>query len=373
VNIAELFVNLGITGADKTVGALTSVKKGLGEVSSMSLEAKAAILAAVYGLERMMSASGMAGTNLTNFTSLTGLSTKALQQWQYGMVTAGGTADEMTTNIMAIQKAVAATDWGKGVPEGWAILANASGDKDLWAHKSDPFYIAKAFIKGINSAGKNPETMAAMNALANSVGLTDHFISGGRRGKFEQSNLDHAPVRSEAMISSLDKSHVALATAEMKMGMLFDKFTSRHGQQLAGDMLKIATAIFKVADAMDILATKLKLFQAIEKTVETIAKIMEGWGFIIDDMTKTRPNQLPPGLFAPGALAHPMLDPTNQAYQNTVAPTMSFEPRPSVVNTQTINQKITHNGDAKDTNAVKKTHGTGAKQAYFKRPINVGG
>ncbi len=62
------------------------------------------------------------------------------------------------------------------------------------------------------------------------------------------------------------------------------------------------------------------------------------------------------------------LNPTNQQYNIAPAPSGFGQTREQL--NQTINQTITHNGDAKDTKAVKQLHKTAAKQAadtYYKR------
>ena len=82
MNIGELFVNIGIKGTEKTIQALGNVKSGLGAVASTSLEVKAAIIGAIYALERLISTSADMGMSLANFKILFGNSTKELQQFQ---------------------------------------------------------------------------------------------------------------------------------------------------------------------------------------------------------------------------------------------------------------------------------------------------
>jgi len=127
MTIAELFVNLGVKGADSAGKALGGVKGGLGEVKSMSLEAKAALVGVIYGLERMMSNSAQLGTSLTNFNALTGISAQQLQQWQYAARQAGVAGEEMTGSMKAVQSTMANMLMGKGAPEGMAMLANKVG------------------------------------------------------------------------------------------------------------------------------------------------------------------------------------------------------------------------------------------------------
>src|ERR1700744_4238817 len=103
MDIGSLFLNLGIKGSEKTVGALTDVKKGLGELGSMSLEAKAGIVAAMYALEQLFATSGKAGTDLTNFNAITGESVKTLQQYQYAARQVGVSNQEVEGSFKTLQ------------------------------------------------------------------------------------------------------------------------------------------------------------------------------------------------------------------------------------------------------------------------------
>ena len=54
LTVAEMFVNLGIKGSEKTVDAVNSVDKGISNIRSTSLEAKAAIVAMFYAIGRVV-------------------------------------------------------------------------------------------------------------------------------------------------------------------------------------------------------------------------------------------------------------------------------------------------------------------------------
>ena len=83
MKIADLFVDIRVGGADKSVRALSSVSKGVAGVATASLAASAAIVGMVYALQRLSSPSNSEGAALKNFGVMTGLSTKKLQQYQF--------------------------------------------------------------------------------------------------------------------------------------------------------------------------------------------------------------------------------------------------------------------------------------------------
>ena len=266
MNIAELFVNLGIKGADKTVGALGSVRKGLGEVSSMSLEAKAGILAALYGLERLTAASGAAGTNLTNFASLTGVMPQVLQKWQYAARQAGESNDELAGTFKAVQNAMTNTLLNKGAPEGYAFIQRSVGldQKRL----NDTVYVMGQLNKAMKLL---PTTLG--NMAGKSFGLSEGTIAAMRKGVFNPENFAKAPTYSDREVDQLDKSNIAWSNLGTKIEMAFGHLNAKHGLQLVNDISKLADAVFHLVDGLTKLADKLKLFDALSQSFEGIAKI----------------------------------------------------------------------------------------------------
>lgn len=365
MNIGELFLNIGITGADKTVGALSGVKKGLGEVASMSLEAKAGILAAMYGLERMMSISGQAGTNLTNFGALTGLSAQNLQKWQYAARQAGVSGEELTGSLKGVQNTMTNMLMGKGAPEGMGIVARAVGFDPKRAR--DSFYVMEQLQK---AAQKLPQDLG--NNVLKSFGLSEGTISAMRRNAFNPGVMSHAPAYSDKELGALDKANIGWSNLGQKIEMAFGHFNAKHGGQLVNDISKLTTEVFKLVDAFTMLAEKLKLFKV-------IGMIFQGWNLLTRDATKTVNNFQKEGLKGRASAVFDEYKSMGQAmieaFSGEVAPQGHQVILPSGVrgalgqgnSTTTIHQNIVHHGDAKDTKAVKDTHMHAINQAYRQR------
>lgn len=274
MTIAELFVELGIKGSEKTVQGLKSVRNGLGDLKTMSLETKAAIAAAVYGLQHMMSQSAQMGTGLTNFTALTGLSAKTLQQWQYAARQAGVSGEELTGSLKAVQQGMTNMLMGKGAPEGMGLLANKVGFDPKRAR--DTFYVMEQLQKFARSGVSND--MA--NTVMKSFGLSEGTIAAMRRQVFTPAMFAKAPTYSEGETKQLDRVNVAWSNLGNKIQMAFGRFTSKHGMQLVSDISKITDQVVRLADAFMRLADKLKFFQG-------IAKVFEGWSMIFNGITNT--------------------------------------------------------------------------------------
>lgn len=380
MNIGELFVNLGIKGADKTIGALGSVKKGLGDIGSMSIEAKAGILGMMYGLERMMAISGAAGTGLTNFTAFTGKSAQDLQKWQYAARQAGVGAEELTGSVKTVQNAMSNMLMGNGHPEYIALvskaLMKATGKGLDPSQYNDTFYVMKSLQTAMQTM-----TTEQGNLAGKSFGLTDGMMAAMRRNAFNPAAFAKAPTYSDKEIGSLDKSNIAWSNLSNKIEMGFGHINAKHGQQLVNDISKLVTETMKFIDLLIILSEKFKVFELIGTVFEGITKAMRLMnGETAESIQKGQGKKRS---FGEGThwmngiewLEDKYLEMSQHTHASKGgdigtmlgAGMMGVMPPASVTNTTTVNQNITHHGDAKDTKSVKDAHRQGA-QAYRQSP-----
>lgn len=381
MNVAEMFVNLGIKGSEKTLGALSSVKSGLGQIKDTSLETKAALIAVMYGLEQMMAKSGAIGTGMTNFAAYTGQSAQALQQWQYAARQAGESSDELLGNVKSVQSAMTKMLMGEAAPKGLGMVARATGGitkEQVKAMAENPFLM----LDRLQQYSLKEKNAGLRDEVLKSFGLSEGTISAMARNAFRPDVFKKAPTYSDKELQSLDKSNVAWANLGNQIEMAFGHFNSKHGQELVRDLGTITKAIFKLADALTTLAEKGKVFQALGWAAEKIATMMQLIGYAIDDTSgahKKKDNEI----FGKDSLLKKMLDwrddmdakgsaffnqTKDQVGQGIVAGAQ-FMPGTSVT---TINQHIIHHGDAKDTKAVKETHGTAVNHAFRQRQQGQG-
>lgn len=282
--IAELFVSLGLKGEGQVSKGLTDVKKGMGEVKSISLETKAAILAVVYGLKSMTSAAGALGTGLSNFAALTGLSIKQLQQFEYAAIQGGSSADELKSTVMGIQKAMAGIDLNKGVPEGLFLISQAAGGIDF-SKKDDPFYMIKAIQKGVQAIGSGPKGKAIAAYLAESLQVSPDMIAAMQKNSFREDIFKKAPIISDRQADQLNKVDIAWKNLGLNVNRAFAGFTAKHGGQLVDDVARITQAIIGLADALTTLAEKTKVFSLIGKGVSALATVVKSTGKIAEDVS----------------------------------------------------------------------------------------
>lgn len=276
---AELFVNLGIKGADKTLGALAKTGKGLEGVKSTSLEAKAAIFGALYALERLFSKSGQAGTDLTNFNSVLGVSTKTLQQYQYAARQVGVSNQETENSFRALQSSMTKMSMGEGAPKGYAQVAMLTGGitaDDVNKFMQNP----ELLLQRLQQYAQKEKRLGIRNEALKSFGLSDNMVAALSRNTFTPQNLKKAPTYSEKEIASLDKANIAWSNLGSKIEMAIGRINAERGGQLIKDISNITTSVLRLTDALLKLADTLQIFKGLSKVFEGLVYLTDAADYI---------------------------------------------------------------------------------------------
>lgn len=261
MKIAELFVNLGIKGDEKTQKAIGGVQSGLGKISTAGLEAKAALIAMMYGLQRLTSASTQEATSLQNFSLRTGIATKTLQQYQYAARLAGASSEEFNSSIAALQQNMEAMKQGKGAPEWWGALQSEMGRIDL----NDPI---KAFQKIQEFTQKFKGNASFIQSGLRAWGIGDNVYAGMLKNVFTEQNFKKAPTYSDGEIQRLDKVRQLWVGISDKIEKSIGILNSKYGGKLVADIERIIPKIMKLVENLALLAEKAKVFDVIGKGID---------------------------------------------------------------------------------------------------------
>lgn len=363
MTVGELFVNLGIKGSDKVGKELKNVKDGLGDVKGMSLEAKAAIIGVIYGLEKMMSSSAQMGTSLTNFTELTGMSAQSLQQWQYAARQAGVSSDELTGSLKSVQSSMTNMLLGKGAPEGLAMVANKVGFDPSRAR--DTLYVMQQLQKFAQSVPKD-----VGNNMLKSFGLSEGTISAMRRNAFRPDVFQKAPTYSDKEIGQLDKTNVAWSNLGNKIEMAIGHLTAKHGLSIVKDIERMTTGVLKLADALATLSEKSKVFIAIGWAAQQVANVMGLMSVGIDDVTGSHKKGDNEKIFGKDSAISKALnwrDSIDKSFgdflKQGVSPNLRSQPSAKSEHVE-INQTLQFQHDGKDHRKTAEAARKGVKDAY---------
>lgn len=336
MRVAELFVSLGIKGADKTAGALSGIRTRMKDLTSTSLEAKAGIIGMMYGLERLMSSSAQVGTGLTQFEVLTGKSADQLQRWQYLALKSGESADEMTSSIQSVQNAMTKMVLGQGAPSGMTALSNVVGFDPAKAR--DTFYVMDKLREYARATKDIPDVG---NEILKSFGISDHTIEALRTSNVDLNKIPAGHAYSDAQRKRLNDVNIGWSLLGDKIEHSFGKMNAKFGPQLIGDISRLADQVLRMVDAFTELAEKLKVIQLIGESFKGWTEIFSSVTDVINQFEgkKTNKEHILPGL-------HQLQD-TMKLLIGQGAPTPEFA-RHSSHNTSNVNINVTAHGMGAD-------------------------
>lgn len=263
MKIGELFLSLGIKGNSKANRDLGMTVEKLGDIKSMSLGAKAGILAMLYGLQKITSESAKTGAGLSRFGEFTGLSTKKLQQWQHAAKLVSLENAEVEGSIKAVQATMTKMILGKGAPEGLNLLASIV-DFDIKKVR-DTFYVMEKLQE---MAQKAPKDVG--NVILQSFGITEGMIAAMRKNAFVAKQFADAPLYSDVQIKKLTSVSTEWARLSNRMRVAMGLLTADYGIPIIRDIADTSKEVVKLVASLVQLADKLKVF-------EVLGTIIKGW------------------------------------------------------------------------------------------------
>lgn len=387
MNVGELFISIGLKGADNAQKGLRGIGKGMTDLKNSSLEAKAAMVAMVYTLERWTIGSAQKGTELRKFADYTGLSTDKLQRWQYAARQSSVSTDEMETSIKGLQSAMAKmTDLNEGAPgKGFGLFVdkvkfdtNQANDVDYVLKKMQQF----SRLKDVK--------VSTQNEILKNLGLTENMIQFLRTTNLDVNKLTPKQYNpySKAEFTQLDKVTVAWSNFWDKINKTGGRLTAKNGLALIQTVSRAFDGLAVAADSIGKLihdfptAAKAAgvFFTAILAYLNPITALISSIIYLLSEFQKYREGkdniyssianssigkkvgkgiskaeEFTSNLMFGGSLGNPAL----------AAPSVGSIPLLGGGDQSiTVNQNITHHGDAKDTAEVGRTHNSAARKAH---------
>lgn len=289
MNIGELFVKLGIQGGDKTLGTLKENQKAFKGTASMALEAKAAILGAVYALQSLFRASNNLGSDLTNFNATLGVSAKTLQQYQYAARQVGVDNKAVEGSFRALQSAMTKTLMGEGAPKGLARVAQLTGDinpDDLLEFSKAP----EKLIQRLQEYASKEKDAGFRNEVLKTFGLGDDMIAALNRQAFRPEVLAKAPTLSDKELGNLDKANVGWANLLNKIERAVARFNAQYGPDLVEGLSDITDQVIKLANALVELSNKLQVFEGLKSIIDALTFITGAGATTVDIVSGEAPS-----------------------------------------------------------------------------------
>lgn len=269
--LGEILIKLGITGDKKAKDSLESVRSKIGDTGSSALAMKASIVGALWGLERMMSASNGAGAGLVNFAASTGMSMKALQEWKYAAQQVNVSGAEVEGSMKSLQMSMTGMLQGAGDPKGMGMFS------DFMAKMGEPFDRSKArdmdyMLSSLQKFAQSGDADVVKDKVM-SFGVSENMFAAMRQNAFRPEVFKNAPKYSEGQAMQLAKTNAAWSNLGQTIEMAFGKFNSKHGLKMVQDITKVTGSILALANSLATLADKFKIFEKISDAFEGLAMI----------------------------------------------------------------------------------------------------
>lgn len=260
------------------MNVLSTVKTGMGGIRDVSLEAKAAILAAVYALEKMTTGAANSGYEIQSLATYLDIGTKSLQQWRYAALQAGISNQEFDQSAKAVQNNIKQFAADGKLPKGSDIIANETS-----FNFSKKFKVDDIFPKLLEFAHNKKYSRENIETILEAWGLSSNEISQAIMGKFTTANLSKAPILKDNELGKLSNITVEWANLEAKVKMFMAHLTAKDGEEAVKNLNHMADSVFRIANDIERISTKLGIFKAIgyafegwDKILGTAADVLEG-------------------------------------------------------------------------------------------------
>jgi hypothetical protein len=261
--------------SEKTPKALEQVESGLKNIGSMSLEAKAGIVATIYAIDRLFEMSGRQGTSALNTATLLSGNTETLQRYEFVATKAGSSNEELASTFLSLSDAMAKLTTTGVAPTFWGQLQRVVGKfsaedvEDFTAHPEKLFQRLQTYSQIEKNLGVKKQVLQSL--------LTQTMTALVMRNKFTPEALAAAPVYTDAQIRKLDQSRSSWADVSERFGKMFGHLNIQFGKEFAQNVKQIIPDLERLVNAFVHLSESLH-------AMELLDKVFKGWGLLFDAM-----------------------------------------------------------------------------------------
>ena len=270
MKIGELFVQLGVTGADKSVSALASVQDGLKNIASAALGVTAAVTTAVYAIKKLGDESSNTGMDLKNFETSTGMSSEMLQRWQVLSMHAGKSAEEMESSFKQLQSTMFRMVAGGQAPEGMARfvqgLEAAGSTLDRSRFRDISYMMSKLREYALLYKNRPDATMDVLKSFVSPGTATALMASKGFDLNTVSSKFIYNKNQQDSLANLKVQWDMLIAGFEHSIGRMNAQF----GPGIFKEISHVSSAFLAFAESLAALETKIHV-------LDKLSVIFEGW------------------------------------------------------------------------------------------------
>lgn len=213
----------------------------------MSLTALGVGLISLNGIRNFAESITNTNADIGRTADLFSMSGKELAAWQQTIKKVGGTADDFTNSIHAIQQGLAGIPFGNSAILEPLAMLGASDAVDVKNATVNVLKLSEAIKKYISLRGERGEREAF--ALTQQMGMSRNMFMlmiDPKTEEFYKDSLKHTGI-TEKSISEAQKNQEAMARVSTELELVRNKI----GDQLLPVMTRLEQAIVRVADFLD--------------------------------------------------------------------------------------------------------------------------
>lgn len=269
MKVGELFVNLGVKGAEKTVGALKSAKDGLSGIAETSLATKAAVAGVLYELGRLTASSNQYGLSLELFNRRTGINLDYLQRMEALMRKEGVSADKTMKSFEGLQDVIAQMATSEGVPKGFGVIADLLGPENFDPAKLVDFEYAMSRIW--MAAKKVADQPAIRNRVFGGLNMDKDFLATLSTTTKKLSDIKPSEIYNPKERTALSNMAKGWADLGNQIEKIIGRLNIRFGPTFLKGFQEIVPEIAKAITAIGDLIVKLNVLHGIARVFHILA------------------------------------------------------------------------------------------------------
>lgn len=267
ITIGELLMKVGLKGSNETKRGLSDVKGEMNGLFTSGLATKAMLVGVVWQLKNLMGGAIQTGQALGNFSDLTGISAKSLQQWQWAAQQVGISKDSVVGAFKSVQSSMTDMLISGNRPESWNFFQKMV-NPDMKKLRDTEYMLKKLQ----EFSQKAPADLG--RKFLGQFGLDENMIVAMRRNAFREDVFKNAPIQSDAALKNFNRIGVKWENMMTKFDQMWMKLTNKHGDKFITDISKVADQVVRLIENVVLLADKLKVF-------ETFGTALEGWSQLL--------------------------------------------------------------------------------------------
>ena len=255
MTVGEMFISIGVKGADKATKQVKEVEKSMQELKGVTLETKVAVLAMAYGLEQLTAKAMTFGAATTNFSAQTGINRKFFEDITWGMEKFGVASADTESTLRGVQSRIQDIRMGAGTSGLFQTFMKATGFNQN--RMTDMPYV----MNKLKDYEKMPDSFDKQKFFA-ALGVTPGFMGGLHIAN----QSGHAPDFEHLQRSAIgmgDKEAMGMLNQKAAWSQMWEKFEVNFGRKLAPEAQSAQKPIEHLLDAVtNMAAALLKLEQA---------------------------------------------------------------------------------------------------------------